>query len=377
MRLVTNVHSTSPTGGVELNVFQVSRELARRGHQVDLLYRQPGSLVPDYRKFCRSVTRVPEVDYWYPTGRRGRPRQMARVVPAVAAAIRRRPDLIYGNRIMSTGWAVPAGKVAGAPVVCHEHGHSDHLSRRRIDRLGRHVDRFVMVSQFVGRPVARPRDWTPTRSRWSSTASTRRSTRWAVTRSGRRPVRRCTSTTGRSLSPTSVGSTARRGCTSCSRPGATSTSAPDEATLVVVGSSTVAGDAARYQAELRALATDSVRFLPGRSDVVTPCTPPTWPWCRRSWQEPFGRTVIEALSTGRPVVASRVGWHPRDPDRAAGPFPVRTGGCRRVGRAARSASSTGGTTNPELAGLCRGRVLEQFTLPGAVDGVEAAFRRCS
>ena len=115
MRLVTNVHSTSLMGGVEQNVYQVSRELARRGHQVNLLYRERGSLVPDYRKFCQSVTKVPEVDYWYPTGRRGRPKQMAMVVPAAVATIRRRPDLIYGNRIMSTGWAMPAGQGGGRP----------------------------------------------------------------------------------------------------------------------------------------------------------------------------------------------------------------------------------------------------------------------
>ena len=96
------------------------------------------------------------------------------------------PDLIYGNRIMSTGWAIPAGKVTGAPVVCHEHGHSDHLSQRRIERLRRHVDRFVMVSRFVADLWLGPRDWTPTRSRWSSTGSIRRSTRSAATRSGRR-----------------------------------------------------------------------------------------------------------------------------------------------------------------------------------------------
>ena len=310
MRLVTNVHSTNPMGGVELNVFQVSRELARRGHQVDLIYRDPGSLVPDYRKFCQSVTKVPEVDYWYPTGRRGRPKQMAMVVPAVAATIRRRPDLIYGNRIMSTGWAVPAGKVDGRPGG---------LPRARAQRPSRRPpDRQVA-------PPCRPvRHGLPLRRRPVAGLGAgpgqgrgglqRRRPGRVPLRRGRRavggPARARASTTNRSWSPTSAGSTGRRGCTSCSRPGATSTSVPTRPRLLVVGSSTVASDAGRYQAELRALATDNVRFIPGQRDVVTPLHASDVVVVPSVWQEPFGRTVIEALSTGRPVVASRVGGIP-------------------------------------------------------------------
>ncbi len=125
VKLVTNVYGTTPTGGVEMHVLQASRELARRGHEVDLLYVEPGSFEPEYRQFCRSVTKVPAVDYWYPLGRRDRPRAMLQMVPAVWAAARRRPDVIYGNRVFSNGWAVPAGRLAGAPVVCHLHGHTD------------------------------------------------------------------------------------------------------------------------------------------------------------------------------------------------------------------------------------------------------------
>ena len=225
MRLVTNVHSTSPMGGVELNVFQVSRELARRGHQVNLIYREAGTLVPDYRKFCQSVTKVPDVDYWYPTGRRGRPKQMAMMVPAAMVAVRRRPDLIYGNRIMSTGWAVPAGKVAGAPVVCHEHGHSDHLDTARSTGCVA-MSTGSSWSPTTSPDCGWPRGWTPTGSTSSSTGWTRPSTPSAATRSDPGLVTPSASAANRSSSPTSDGSTARRVCTSCSRPGADSTSVP-------------------------------------------------------------------------------------------------------------------------------------------------------
>ena len=91
------------------------------------------------------------------------------------------------------------------------------------------------------------------------------------------------------------------------------------------------------------------------------------------WQEPFGRTVIEALSTGRPVLASRVGGIPE----------ILTGPLDRFlfdrENAEGLAEQLLGLAHwrdkePELAGLCRSRVLEQFTLTGAVDGIESAFR---
>ena len=372
MRLVTNVHSTSLMGGVELNVFQVSRELARRGHQVNLIYRERGSLVPDYGEFCHSVTRVPEVDYWFPTGRRGRPRQMAVMVPAVVAAIRRRPDLIYGNRIMSMGWAVPAAMVGRVPVVCHEHGHSDHLSERRIDQLRRHVDRFVMVSHYVAElwlasgldpdkvdvvfngvdPDEYPFGGNDERSAARHALGLREEP-FIVTYFGRLDREKGIHVLLEAWRQLGLG--------------------PDEAELLVVGSSTAHEDAAAYQRELHALATDTVRFISGRRDVVTPLHASDVVVVPSVWQEPFGRTVIEALSTGRPVLASRVGGIPE----------ILTGPLERFlfdrGDAAGLAELLAThihwrAEEPELARLSRARVLDQFTLTGTVDGLEASFR---
>ncbi len=372
MRLVTNVHKTSPMGGVEQNVFQVSRELARRGHRVHLLYREAGALLPDYRNFCASVTKVPEVDYWYPTGRRGRPKQMAMVMPAAVAAIRRRPDLIYGNRIMSTGWAIPAGKVVGAPVVCHEHGHSDHLNRRRIDLLRRHVDRFILVSRFVA-------------DLWLASGLDEEKidvvfngvdpADYPLGGDEERLAARHALDLGEELFvATYFGRIDReKGVHMLLTAWRQLDLGPDEACLLVVGSSTVEGDASNYQAELRELATDSVRFIPARRDVVGPLHASDVVVVPSVWQEPFGRTVVEALSTGRPVLASRVGGIPE----------ILTGPLERFlfepgdteGLAAQLRGIIRWRDNePELADLCRSRVLEQFTLAQTVDQIETSFR---
>ncbi|MGH9078918.1 MAG: glycosyltransferase family 4 protein, partial [Acidimicrobiales bacterium] len=148
LRLSTNVHRTGPTGGIELNMLQITRELVKRGHRVDLIYGEAGSFVPEYERLCASATRVPSVDYLYPGGRRGKARQAIGMLPAIFEAIRHRPDVIYGNRVFSNGWAIPAGLLSSSPVVCHLHGHSE-LDGSQMAWLNRHVGRFVVSSRFV------------------------------------------------------------------------------------------------------------------------------------------------------------------------------------------------------------------------------------
>jgi glycosyltransferase involved in cell wall biosynthesis len=370
MKLVTNVHGTAPTGGVEMHVYQASAELARRGHGVHLLHVETGSFEPEYRRFCRSVTRVPTVDYWYPAGRRGRPRQMAQMVPAIWAAARRRPDVIYGNRVFSNGWAIPAGKMIGAPVVCHLHGHTD-LGADRVAFLNRHVGRFVIISQFVA-------------DQWLA--------------SGLDPAKIDIVFNGIDPSEYAVGGMAERA------KARTELGLPDDAfvvtyfgrvdrekgvhilleawrrlglrgdagRLLVVGSSMVDHDGGAYQAELTGLAGDNVQFLGARRDVVTPLHAADVAVVPSIWDEPFGRTVIEALATGRPVLAARVGGIP---EILSGPLERflfdrgdATGLAEQLHALLRWREE-----EPDLARQCEERVHQGFTLAQMVDGIEAAF----
>ena len=88
MDLAIGVHSMAPAGGTELNVFQVARGLATRGHAVDLLAARAGALAADYRSFCRSVTRRPVFDF----ARSSAPRDLVRMAPAVLSAARKKPE---------------------------------------------------------------------------------------------------------------------------------------------------------------------------------------------------------------------------------------------------------------------------------------------
>ena len=237
-------------------------------------------------------------------------------------------------------------------MVCHEHGHSDHLDQRRIDRLRRHVDRFVMVSDFIAElwlesgldpdkvdvvfngvdPAEYPLGGDEERSAARHALGLGQEP-FVVTYFGRLDREKGVHVLLEAWRQLDFG--------------------PDEARLLVVGSSTVQLDAAAYQAELHALATDTVRFIPGQRDVVTPLHASDVVVVPSVWQEPFGRTVIEALSTGRPVLASRVGGIPEILSGPLGALPVRTGGRRRAGRApgrAHPLAGQGARSWPSCAG---------------------------
>jgi glycosyltransferase involved in cell wall biosynthesis len=371
VKLVTNVYGTTPTGGVEMHVLQASRELARRGHEVDLLYVEPGSFEPEYRKFCRSVTRVPAVDYWYPQGRRDRPKAMLQMAPAVWAAARRRPDVIYGNRVFSNGWAVPAGRLARAPVVCHLHGHTD-LSPDRMAFLNRHVDRFVIISQFVA-------------DEWLAAGLD--PPKADVVFNGidpaeypfggmeeRTEARRILELPDDGFVVTYFGRVDReKGVHVLLEAWRRLSLDPKRSGLLVVGSSMVDHDEGAYQAELEALAADGVRFLPARRDVVVTLHAADVVVVPSTWDEPFGRTVIEGLSTGRPVVASRVGGIPEILEGPFERFLFERGDVEGLVERLRSLVRWR-EDEPELGTLCQSRVHQGFTLAQMVDGIEDAFR---
>jgi glycosyltransferase involved in cell wall biosynthesis len=148
-----------------------------------------------------------------------------------------------------------------------------------------------------------------------------------------------------------------------------------EAQLLLVGTPVLQGDPQAYLDELTASAPPgSVRFLGARRDVVTPLHAADVAVVPSVVHESFGRTVIEALATGRPVVASRAGAMP---EILAGPFDRFL---FERGDAAALATLLSGLVGwqarePELADRCAGRVHTAFTLTAMVDGIETAIER--
>ncbi len=370
MRVVTGVEVTSPAGGLEVQLVQISTELARRGHEMDLLYVEEGPFLTDYGRVCRSVTQVPTVDYRYPPGRRSRPRAMARMTPAVWAAVRRRPDVLYGNRIFSNGWTVPARTLTGAsdglpparpcgdgPVAHGLHQRPCGPVHRRVPvprrswiSTGVDPDKISVVWNGID-PAAYPR---------------------------RRRGRGGRLSPGLGLSPDAYvvmyfgQLNPHKGVDVLLRAWRRVAPAGRDARLLVVGSPFSDQDGGSYMAELERLADDRVSFIPRRKEVVPILHAADVVVLPSVFDESFGRTVIEGMATGRPVVASRVGGVPEILTGRFEPFLFDMGDeaaladrlCRLVDWR---------TEQPDLAEACLRRVRDAFTLQSMVDGIEACF----
>ena len=369
MKVVTNVVKTSPGGGVEMNVFQVSRELARRQHEVDLMYVEAGPLLREYEVFCRHIRHVPSVDYGFPLGRRGKAKQALEQIPAVLDTVRSRPDVIYANRVFSAGWAVPAATICHAPIVSHLHGHTD-VGPEVINWLNRKIGRFVIISEFVAQ-------------QWINSGLD--PAKIAIVYNGIDPaeypvgrvVERLASREALGLPETAYVVTyfgrvdAEKGIEVLLSAWASFGLDRDDGHLLVVGSSMP--NSANYAAQLHAMASSNVSFIAAQRDVVPYLHAADVVVIPSTWDEPFGRVVIEALSTGRPVLASRVGAIPEILTGELESFLFDRGDdvelCELLER-----FRGWEKRDPDLGARCRERVLQEFTLDKAVDGIEAAFQ---
>jgi glycosyltransferase involved in cell wall biosynthesis len=92
------------------------------------------------------------------------------------------------------------------------------------------------------------------------------------------------------------------------------------------------------------------------------------------WPEPFGRTLIEAMACGTPVIASQQGGIPEvlTGEFAAGLFPA--GDVEALTSRLHTIAHQL-DTNSDLSRRCRQHVLENFTIHHTVDGIEASFHQ--
>jgi glycosyltransferase involved in cell wall biosynthesis len=265
---------------------------------------------------------------------------------------------------------VAASRLTGKPVVCHVHGYLD-IGPKRTTSLNRHVDRFVVISQFIADP-------------WL--ASGIDASKVEVVHNGIDPAdypagqveerRRARAELGipddDRLVVTYLGRLDREKGVDVLLDAWRRLDPPNPATLLLVGSSVVDHDGGQYVRELESMATGDVRFIPLRRDVIAPLHAADVVVVPSVWDEPFGRTVIEGLATGRPVVASRVGGIP---EILTGPLErllFERGNAEELAARIRSLSSWR-VDEPSLGPACTERVTGSFTLSRMADGIERAF----
>jgi glycosyltransferase involved in cell wall biosynthesis len=349
-------------GGTELNVYQVARGLAAQGHSIDLVAARGGDLEASYRTFCRSVNRLPPLDF----ARSSAARDLVRMSPAVAVAAAKRPDVVYPNRFAEIVWAVMAGRLSGAPVVCHLH---EIRHRRPGGFPNAHVRRFIAVSEFL-------------RDEWASIglsadlidvvhngvsfddypfggaeerAAARASLGLPVTGFVVLYCGRLDREKGVDVLLDAWGRLGMGG---------------DEGRLLMVGSpSTHVADGALDLERMRENEPPNCVWLPARVDVVTPMHAADVVVVPSVCAEGLSRVAIEAMATGRPTLGSRIGGIPEVLNGEFERFLVESGDAQALADGLRAL--VGWRENePGLAEACRRHVHEQFSFKKMVAGIE-------
>ena len=346
MRVLTNSETLSPNTGISVQTVQIAEELARRGHRIDLVYIQDGPFGDRYASFCDSMQQVPALDLEV----RGAWRA-PRLVPAVRAGVRVHPDVVYLHRFKPLPWALATAGFSRAPVVCHLHGMVG-LGTPTVNRqLSRFTSRFLCVSDYV-------------RQRFVASGGDPGRTDVVLNgidpgqypRGG--PAERATARAELGLHPSGpvvlfFGRVAEeKGVRVLVEAVARVHHDDPSVELVLMGP--YLGD--EYRQELVGTAPGvTIHFLPMRTDVVTPLHAADVVVVPSIYEEPFGRTVIEAMSTGRPVIASSVGGIPEILTGGLAELLVAPGDAARPGgqarRGARLADQPTGAGPP----VCRSR----------------------
>lgn len=304
MRILTAATHLEALGGLERAQLQACRELHARGHQIDLVYTQPGDLSTEWEEIVENCVRVRD----YSLSRR-HPIATGWAVCGAAAAVRRlRPDAAYFHNHRHA----ISMRLSGRPLVCHLHlPPPETRSRQECLGLSR-VDTFVSVSrflaqqwsEFLGRDIADfvvvPNGVDTQRFRPLDEEG-RRSVRAALGL----PVDRCLVVyAGRVVAEKGV---------DCALE-AMRLLAPGEFHFAVAGGpspdSVAAGTAPHdpYWSELRGRYRDAhVTWLGRLSDVSQLLSAADVVVLPSRWPDPLPLIVLETLASGTPIIASSVG----------------------------------------------------------------------
>jgi glycosyltransferase involved in cell wall biosynthesis len=301
LRIITESISLNPVGGIELCTFQDSIALAERGHSILLFYGEDGVLRP---RFEAATIRLQGPENFEFNVCRPFP-GLRRAAGPARRARSTKPDVLWLTRFEHIYWAYVVAKWSGCKIVCQLH----HMPfTPRLSALHRGVAHFVAVSHFL-------------RDEWIKmgidpdriTVVENALPPGTYPRGGR--VERDEARRALGLSPDVTivlyyGRMMReKGIGTLLEAWAQVGLSPQEAQLVLVGSPSP-WEKPEFAEQLSRVEPATLHWYPLQEDVVPFLHAadlvvfPTW------LEEGFGRVIAEGLSTGRPVIAARVGAVP-------------------------------------------------------------------
>jgi glycosyltransferase involved in cell wall biosynthesis len=391
--VLTLVRDLSHAHGEAVNLLQILEALRRRGVVLDLALQEPRYFEPDVavtarvRALAARTWRVGHTDhsiFWTPPrwlrAAPGRVQRVAgllddavRIVPSVLGTVvhagRRRPDVVLEVRQFGMTWSVPVARLTGAACVCQVNVVID-ARPRRDGLLLAGADRVLAVSHFVkdalvdlGVPERKVRVVHNGVDPAAYPAAGRAERDAAVRALGLDPAVPVVVFYGQ-LNPVKGVDVLLAAARRRRRP----------YQLVVAGRYTDPS----YRAVLDPLAADldDVTWLDHQEDVLPLLHAADVVVLPSAREEAFGRVLIEAMSTGRPAVGSRIGGIPEVLTGELDRFLATPGDPEDLARAL-DAALDWRDADPGLGARCRALVEERFTLEHAAAGIEAVLREAA
>lgn len=137
---------TALRGGQELNLLEICRGLAQRGHQITLLYLKEGNLLQQYQSFCDRVIKISAYGFdWR------HPVSVLKFVPSLFQIWRipvTADSVIFCNDYHFSLFAYVLSRFRSLPFVCYLQLPPLNLNRQRRFGLSG-VDRFIAVSNHT------------------------------------------------------------------------------------------------------------------------------------------------------------------------------------------------------------------------------------
>jgi glycosyltransferase involved in cell wall biosynthesis len=375
MRILSQIASLQRSGGIEVNTLESVRALTARGHDVHLLYGpdfagvEGAGMRPDFE--AAGVTLHGPFDM--ASSVRGAPMAVRRSLSAGAYAARLAPDVLWLQRFEQIIWGHAVATRSGTPLVVHLH-HPPNLGRA-LPLLSRGVSRYIAVSEYIrqqyvaaGAPerlVEVVHNAVPPQLYREGGVPERDAARAAL---GLPAGTRTALFYGRLAEDKGL-ETALSAWERLA-PGV------DEAHLVLAGEFLPApppGLSARID---RLVAAGTLTLLPAQRDVLPLLHAADLVVFPTIMVEAFGRVALEALMTGRPVLASHNGGVPEVLSGPMSRFLVPTGDAPALAAGLRDLLGWR-TTEPELGRQCAAHAHEHFPFAAYTDQVERVLQEAA
>lgn len=356
---------SSLRGGQELFLLEACRGLSRRGHSVSLLYVKEGNLLADYQKFCTQTLKVDSFSF-----DRSRIGRVVNFFADIWQTPTNKSSVVFSNRYHDVLFASLLAKTKNIshvsflqlPPLQHDFPRPLALGLKGVKKFialsnqtkldwvnsGFEAEKIEVVHGGTNPDLFKPAsDFALIRKEWNIPENTR-----IISYVGRLDREK-----GLETLITAFASLRKNGVNT---------------RLLIAGKPLTQGEEYKKSLEQLAVASgvgDDVDFLGHVANPTSVYQVSDVSVLPSLWSEPFGRSNVESMACGTPVVASRTG----------GITEILTGefdgqlfepGNERELAANLAQILHWRDKDPNLGKRCRDRVLSNFTLDTMVDGIE-------